>query len=217
MGSDRITPNPLPSDHKKAYIEFSKLHNNINPDTICIGHNPNARDSSGFLAPPQMHAPDAAFQSFRSLSHLIGRRPTAPVDYLDDLESFFYVAAYLGYAYKSDTRGYPVKVNQIDWAIPLARWASRPLRRTSIVDKEMIVQNSGIDYGGIAVSDLWGGAAFQVYVLNEMGMCLSRSYLEKIDRATPLTKQEFLAKATDDYDCFISVLNKYLKHFSQFA
>jgi hypothetical protein len=164
-----------------------------------------------------MHAPDAVFQSFRSLAHLIGRKIIAPVDYLDDLESFFYILAYMGYAYKGGNGGYPVKVNQADWATPLARWASRPLHRTSIVDKEMIVHNSGIDFGGIPVSDFWGGAAFQVYVLNEMGMCLSRSYLEKIDRATPLTRQEFLSKANDDYDCFISVLDKYIKHFLQFA
>ncbi|KAF9479412.1 hypothetical protein BDN70DRAFT_878788 [Pholiota conissans] len=85
--------------HGKHYLKTGEIHGGITVDTICIGARLSAPDAHGFLIEPSPYTADATFQSVRALSDMLGRKQTFPLDYLDDLESFYYVLAWMCYAY----------------------------------------------------------------------------------------------------------------------
>ncbi|KAJ3499748.1 hypothetical protein NLJ89_g10064 [Agrocybe chaxingu] len=89
------------SVHQEAWMNSRTIHGRISPRNVCIPFNCRINDSLNdarlyLHALPASNEPvDPRFQSVMALSGPILRRRSLPLDYLDDLESFWYVLAWV--------------------------------------------------------------------------------------------------------------------------
>ncbi|KAF8971761.1 hypothetical protein BDZ97DRAFT_2025276 [Flammula alnicola] len=191
--------------HKRNYMSTGTIHGNVTVDTIFIGGHPDAPTAQGFLVHPSPMTADPTFKSVMALSHTLRRTYLLPVDYLDDLESFFYVLAWMCYAYDGVVNGPPHFVPVHQRALALSRWAASPSSRESVLEKEGMLFGTGIVYGQSPVSGFWGGETYQE-LLDYLHYVLGSRYREKLELGRPRTIQELRSDAAEDYDAFLSII-----------
>ncbi|KAF8167327.1 hypothetical protein B0H34DRAFT_669803 [Crassisporium funariophilum] len=197
--------------HGKLFCRTGKIHGNINPKTIALGWPGAKPGSQGYLLKPKPHLhnvtertpsqnakPNPIFQSISTLaSQTLPRTHKLPPDYLDDLESLFYVLLWLTTTYTRPSR-HSARV-----PAPIVQWASHPLSESAILSKERMFTRRGRE--GYAGLDAWmeahscfAGGVFADLV-REVHEVLLKSYEEKMAVYRPRVIGELVVKATEDY------------------
>ncbi|KAF8167333.1 hypothetical protein B0H34DRAFT_803599 [Crassisporium funariophilum] len=170
-----ISPN-LFIEHRDLWLHSGILHGNINLSTIHISNGAAADAPQGFLVyPHHTTQPDPTFQSVMSLSSsVLHRKRILPTDYLDDLESFYYVLAYISIAYTSPHAFLPPH------SLPpsLAMWAGDPTSRESVLEKEAMLFGFGMGVGNVAP---WFCGFIFEELLDGFHAMLKCMYLRKVD------------------------------------
>jgi hypothetical protein len=182
------------------------IHGGINVDTICIGAPPSAPHVHGFLIEPSARTHDPTFKSFQSLSGIISRKQNFPIDYLDELESFYYVLAWMCYAYDGGVDGKPYFTPAYRRSSPLTPWAANPTSREAILEKEAMLFGTGLRYSQAPVSNFWGGETFQE-LLDNLHYVIRSRYIAKTELGRPRTMEELRLDAGEDYEACLGIIN----------
>ena len=209
MLSSTITYNQLNfADHQTRYGSCGRVHGLVSPDTILIeSQSPTSNRQVKYLKDPLPHDRGIlAFQSITSLQKTICGPSDLPLDYLDDLESFFYVIAWfaLGYSYPEKRR------NNNDIPAVLASWAltSDP-QQCMHAKKEMLYGKNG-DFGFNNVSQYLGGYALEELLQNLLGLLRTRRH-EKLSSKPPMTRQQILKASQATYEGFLACIKQTIR------
>ncbi|KAF8167328.1 hypothetical protein B0H34DRAFT_792067 [Crassisporium funariophilum] len=158
------------SQHRDLWLNSGILHGNINLDTIRIGD-----ESQGSLVyPHESIQPDPTFQSVMTLSEsVLNSTGMPPKDYLDDLESFYYVLAYITIACTGPNAYLPSSA--------LAVWVSNPTSREAVLKKEAMLIRNGLDSADFESN--WIQRLLFLPLLSKFHRVLQCHYLRKLELA----------------------------------
>ena len=185
------------------------IHNGVNVDTIRIGAPSYAPHMQGYLVPSSPNTNDATFRSVRVLSDLLQRRQFFPVDYADDLESFYYVVVWMCYTYDGMPGCRPRFIPPYNRPPLLTYLTSPPTSRESILEKEAMLFGTGIVFNKHPVSQFWGGEDMEE-LLDNMHYVVATRYRQKVELGRPRSIDELQSDAIQDYDAFIDIFNEAL-------
>ncbi|KAF8905732.1 hypothetical protein CPB84DRAFT_1844736 [Gymnopilus junonius] len=181
------------SEHQRVWKCSGTIHGNINPDTLFIGSSsPNTRER-GFIKPPTPYdQANPMFQSVNALSRTVLHRSNAlPLDYLDDLESFYYVIAWLALAYIGPGR----RLSRQDFPDVLKHWASDPYSRKAVLKKQEILLGDGFGCNNLNVCVFLCGRTTERFLRKLHGILRAR-YREKLYFGRAMTWEE-MSKASE--------------------
>lgn len=163
----------------------------------------------GYLVPPLPNANDATFKSVRILSELLQRPQFFPVDYVDDLESFYYVTVWMCYAYDGVPGCRPCFIPPQERTLLLTYPGFPPTSRESILEKEAMLFGTGIVFNKCPVPLFWGGEDTEE-LLDNMHYIIATRYRRKVELGRPRLVDELRSDAIQDYDAFIDIFNEAL-------
>ncbi|PPQ88879.1 hypothetical protein CVT25_009114 [Psilocybe cyanescens] len=124
--------------HRRQYVRTGQIHGNINTETIYIGSPSVFSCNMGFLT--ESPVKQELFQSVNMLSAtVLDREPKFALDYADDLESFYYIIAWMSMAYTDPA----VKLHPVMYPSALASWALCPDEPESVLEKQSRLIGSG--------------------------------------------------------------------------
>ncbi|KAH9483271.1 hypothetical protein JR316_0005375 [Psilocybe cubensis] len=164
--------------HGIHFMSTGNIHGNITTHTVCIGAPSGDPTRKGFLIDSPVFNP--LFQSANILSqNTIPTRKSLPQDYIDDLESFYYIIAWVSMAYKAPGKIIPTK----RFPRVLACWAAEPDTREAALNKETLLRSDGFDcrVPGTALFDVPGLPACVIFeaLLGLIHLVLRHLYAEK--------------------------------------
>lgn len=187
--------------HQVQWNASQVAHGNISIDTICIGdtESPGAR---GFLISLEESTKPNGVPTFHSAAavsrEIFPSSKFLPLDYFDDLESFYYVLAYICIAF---TEPYTCLSN-----IPrtVSVWATNPQSEKAALAKRAIMSGSGIEYGH--VQPYFGTFIFET-LLEDLHTILKYRNEKRTARelnSSSFTTREMVRKESDeDYEDFL--------------
>ncbi|PPQ88906.1 hypothetical protein CVT25_009141 [Psilocybe cyanescens] len=124
--------------HRNQFFASGQPHGNVNTETVYIGSPSVSSSRKGFLGQSSIIQP--MFQSANVIARTFGKRPvTLPVDYLDDLESFYYIIAWVSMAYTAPG----VRLQTHEFPPILANWADNSNPKFSGFEKEAMLRGHG--------------------------------------------------------------------------
>jgi len=138
-----------------------RINGNISPDTVWIVKATKSHPSGGYLCYNKAEKNDV-FASWKTLQRDTLGCCDYELDYLDDLESFFYLISYFCFAYTGP--GPANLIPESSWPHHLSRWASQPRHPNSVNEKaKLLLHGNGFGFrkapqyfGGFALDDLLG-------------------------------------------------------------
>ena len=138
-----------------------KINGNISPDTVWIVEGTKLHPGGGYLC-YNIAQKNPIFSSWKTLQRDTLGSGDYDFDYLDDLESFFYLISYFCFAYIGP--GPTNLLPESSWPSHLSRWASHPRCPDSINEKaKLLLHGNGFGFrkapqyfGGFALDDLLG-------------------------------------------------------------
>uniref|UniRef100_A0A8H7XMU9 Fungal-type protein kinase domain-containing protein n=1 Tax=Psilocybe cubensis TaxID=181762 RepID=A0A8H7XMU9_PSICU len=190
--------------HGSQYIHTGIPHGNINSYTVWLGTSSVCSNKMGILM--ESNVQQKLFQSVNRLSEtVLKEKPTARLDYVDDLESFYYLIAWLAMTYTDGG----IQLARASYPPKLAAWAAFPESHQSVLEKRIMLEGSGFSEYFKATKTCVGGKKYvKIFynLLRSLHTLLKLKYIEK-------------SKGNLDHLEFYSVLNFYDKylHFLKIA
>ncbi|KDR71038.1 hypothetical protein GALMADRAFT_229701 [Galerina marginata CBS 339.88] len=192
-------------DHQKVWETSGTIHSNVNPDILYLGcSSPTSRERGFLKATKNQTFKNPMFQSVMALSNSILGRQTYPLDYLDDLESFYYIIAWFSMAYTGPGKRRP----RSDLPDVLACWTSDPFSREAVLEKEAMLFGGGFGFGNVC--SFFGGYTME-RLLQGLHSILRGRYLEKLAFGRVMTWEEMNMAAQVAYTDFLWELQVTMK------
>jgi len=138
-----------------------KINGNISPETVWIVEATKLHPGGGYLSYNVVQK-NPIFASWKALRHDTLGCGGYDFDYLDDLESFFYLISYFCFTHVGP--GPANLLPESSWPSHLSRWASQPEHPNSINEKaKLLLHGNGFGFrkapqyfGGFALDELLG-------------------------------------------------------------
>ncbi|KAF9055824.1 hypothetical protein BJ165DRAFT_1521795 [Panaeolus papilionaceus] len=198
------------SQRQKDWENTGKIHENINTETIRISSD--ASSTFGILS----DSDEPGNPVYRSLMTLKGKWTDGEEyvpDYLDDLESFYYVIGFISVCF-TGPRMYSLDAGPPNPSLNLGKWMLSPKSPQSIKEKETALNGSGFTKGMIS-------GYFEVYqfgsMLDEMHSVLKNRLKERRERRLKglrlwnHNEEEYRFKANQDHQAFLNVIDRRLE------
>ncbi|PPR03801.1 hypothetical protein CVT24_007481 [Panaeolus cyanescens] len=188
----------------KDWETTGKVHGNINSENIRIAST--ASSTFGIL----LDKGQPSNPVYKSLMSLKGKWPNGEEyvpDYLDDLESLYYVIGFISVCF-TGPQMYALDAGPPNPSINLSKWMLCPKSPQAIQEKEAALMGFGFTKG--MISDY-----FQVYqfsgVLDKMHSVLKKRLAERKGRMLkglgPLKDVEYKLQAHDDHQAFLDAID----------
>lgn len=147
--------------HRQVMQQEHKINGNISPDTVWIVEATKLHPGGGYLC-YNIAQKNPIFASWKELQHDTLGCGDYDFDYLDDLESFFYLISYFCFAYIGP--GPANLLSETSWPSHFSQWASQPKHPNSLNEKaKLLLHGNGFGFrkapqyfGGFAFDDLLG-------------------------------------------------------------
>ncbi|KIM47428.1 hypothetical protein M413DRAFT_22099 [Hebeloma cylindrosporum] len=191
--------------HRQVMRREHKINGNISPDTVWIVEATKSHPRGGYLC-YNIAQKNPIFSSWKAL-----RRDTLgcdgyEFDYLDDLESFFYLISYFCFAYTGPGARAANLLPESSWPSHLSLWASQPKNPNSINEKaKLLLHGNGFGFrkapqyfGGFALDDLLG----------QLCGHLQRGVRRVRELGRQRTPREILEDAAVDYKRFLDSIDQ---------
>ncbi|KAF8167334.1 hypothetical protein B0H34DRAFT_669807 [Crassisporium funariophilum] len=186
-------------------------HGNVSLDTICFQATAPTGERGFLIDVDASSKPngDPVFHSVNSLSRdLYPEDPNVSIDYLDDLESFYYVLAYIPIAFTGPSTKHPTLPHV------LQSWVSTPSSKEAVLEKEAMITGYGIEAGH--TDPYFSSYVFET-LLDDWQTILRYRFEQKAALERPRTTEQLERDSKEDYEDFLERIDWFIDLVEQFG